>query len=249
MATAAQPAKRQRIEEEADVRRDLAAAHALSHHYGFDELMWNHISARLGKDGSFLVTPGDRHFDEVTPESFVVSSPSNANVTADVIHTSIYKARPDVGAIVHHHSTSVVAVSALAKGLQCVTQDSAAFYDSVAYHDWEGLSDDYDECERLAAAVRDPKVTTLILRNHGAVTLGATVSEAWVRYYYLDRVCKVQCSIGSQPVNPPDPAALEHAAKQYAPPDGPFRHGVYEWPALLRLAKRLREGTQRHTRS
>jgi ribulose-5-phosphate 4-epimerase/fuculose-1-phosphate aldolase len=227
---------------EAEQRRHAAAAHMLSYHYGFDELLWNHISARLDEAGNFLVTPGDRHFDEIFPEDLIISSPANANVTADVIHSMIYQARPDVGAIVHHHTPAVVAVAALADGLQFSTQDSAAFYGRVAHHEWEGISDDHGECERIAAAVVDSGAHTVLLRNHGALTFGATVAEAWVRYYYLDRVCKVQCAIGAQPVARPNVALLEKTAKQY---DGAFRPGETEWPSLLRLAERLQAASRR----
>ena len=227
--------------KEKAIRKDLAAAHTLSHLYGFDEMVWNHISARLNDDGTFLVTPGDLHFDEVTSETLVVSSPANVNVTADVIHSTIYKARPDVGAIVHHHTPAVVAVASLQEGLQCLTQDAAAFYGTVAYHTWEGVSDDYDECERIAARVTDGTAHTVLMRNHGALTFGANVAEAWVRYYYLDRVCQVQCNTsGGGPVVRPDELVLEHAARQYGV-EGAFRHGKYEWPALLRQAERARK--------
>ena len=218
-------------------RVDLAAAHTLSHHYGFDELVWNHISSRLTPEGTFLVTPGDGHFDEVTPPSLVRSSPGNLNVTADVIHAAIYGARPDVKAIVHHHTPAVAAVSCFKSGLQYLTQDASAFVDRVAYHDWEGVSDDYDEKDRIAAAL-GPSCHTLLMRHHGAVTVGSTVAEAWVRYYYLDRLCSVQCAAGGAACRQPRAAVLEHAATQLGP-GGPFCHGRYEWAALLRLAARL----------
>jgi len=223
-----------------EVRRDLAAAHTLSHHHGFDELVWNHISARLDESGAFLVTPGDLHFDEVRAADLVRSSPQNVNVTSDVIHSTIYKARPDVNAIVHHHTTAVVAVSALEGGIQYLTQDSAAFYGRVAYHDWEGVSDDYDECARIAEKVAGG-AHTVIMRNHGALTFGASVAEAWVRHYYLDRVCAVQVAAAGRPTVQPSAEVLEHAARQYGDctTDGPFRHGKYEWAALLRQAERL----------
>ena len=201
-------------------------------------MVWNHISARLDTDGSFLVTPGDLMFDEVRPENLVTSSPQNVNVTADVIHEAIYKSRPDVGAIVHHHTTAVTAVASLAEGLQFLTQDSAAFYGRVAYHDWEGLSDDYDECERIAAAVADG-AHTVLMRNHGSLTFGETVGEAWVRHYYLDRVCRVQVATAGRAITQPGAAVLEYAASQYEPPDGAFRHGKFEWEALKRQASRL----------
>jgi ribulose-5-phosphate 4-epimerase/fuculose-1-phosphate aldolase len=227
---------------ESSIRDDLAAAHTLSHHYGFDELVWNHISARIPgeESGAFLVTPGHLHFDEVRPSNLVRSSAQNTNVTSDVIHSTVYKARPDVGAIVHHHTTAVVAVSAMAEGLQFLTQDSAAFYGRVAYHDWEGVSDDYDESARIAAKVAGG-AHTVIMRNHGGLTFGETVGEAWVRHYYLDRVCRVQVAVGGNKLVEPDAAVLEHAASQYDPAgDGSFRHGKYEWDALRRQAERLR---------
>ena len=127
-------------------------------------------------------------------------------------------------------------------GLQFLTQDSAAFYGKIAYHPWEGVSDDYDECARIAAAAAGG-AHTIMLRNHGALTLGATVAEAWVRYYYLDRVCQVQCSIlGGRALVQPGKDVLKHAASQYEPPSGAFRHGKFEWPSLLRLAKRVQAG-------
>lgn len=217
------------------IRRDLAAAHRLSHYYGYDDLIWNHISARTAQ--GFLVSPADKLFNEVGPDDLVISSKDNLNVTADVIHSAIYNARPDVGAIVHHHTTAVVAVAALESGLQYISQDSAAFYGRVAYHDWEGLSDSYDECQRIAAKV-STGATTVLMRNHGCLTLGATVAEAWVRHYYLDRICRVQVAVGSKPNKQLDTELLEHAAKQYAPGSA-FAHGALEWPALLRLADRL----------
>jgi len=221
---------------EAVVRRDLAAAHTLSHHFGFDEMVWNHISARI--TGAFLITPGDMCFEEVRPDNLVESSPENKNVTADVIHSAIYRARPDVGAIVHHHTTAVTAVASMVDGLQFLTQDSAAFYGRIGYHEWEGVSDDYDECERLAAVVAGG-AHTVMMRNHGALTFGATVAEAWVRHFYLDRVCQVQVATAGRSLVLPAKQVLQHAAKQYDPPDGPFRHGKYEWSALLRKAERL----------
>ena len=161
----------------------------------------------------------------------------------------IYKVRPDVGCIVHHHTPAVVAVSCLDEGLRYLTQDGAAFYGRVAYYPWEGVSDNYDECQRIAATVADGRAHTIFLKNHGALTLGATVAEAWVRYYYLDRVCAVQCAVGSKPAAQPDEAVLAHAASQYGESacgrDGAFRHGKLEWPALLRLAERLQRKRER----
>jgi ribulose-5-phosphate 4-epimerase/fuculose-1-phosphate aldolase len=221
---------------EAALRRHLAAAHHLSHHFKFDDLVWNHVSARNG--AQYLVTSGTHHFDEVTERNLVVSGADIANKTADVIHGAIYAARPDVHAIVHHHSPAVTAVSALADGLQFLSQDSAAFYGKVSYHDWEGTSLDYDERSRIAKAL-GADAHTLIMRNHGACTVGRNVGEAWTRYYILDRICAQQLAVAGQRVVQPDAEVLSHAAAQVAD-DTPFAAGKMEWPALLRMADRLR---------
>lgn len=105
-------------------------------------------------------------------------------------------------------------------GLQLLTQDSSAYVGHVAYHDWEGVSDDYDEKGRLAAAL-GPTAHTLIMRHHGAVTCGATVAEAWVRYYYLDRICTVQVAASAKPCRTPNAAVLDHSFQQLGP-NGPF---------------------------
>merc|ERR1711965_402605 len=102
------------------------------------------MRGQVGGEARFLVTPGDLLFDEVTPLNLTLSSPFNVNVTADVIHAAIYNARPDVHAIVHHPTPAVVAVACLAEGLQLLPQDGAAYPGPVAYHEWEGVSDDYD---------------------------------------------------------------------------------------------------------
>lgn len=229
-----------RLRRRADgaLRRDLAAAHALSAHYGFAELVWNHISGRVPGTDEFVVSSGAHHFDEVTEANLITSSRANANVTGDVIHRAIYEARPDVNAIVHHHSLAVVAVGMLPGGLRTLSQDSAAFDGKTAYYEWEGLSDSYDEKARIAEAL-GAEAHTLIMRNHGACTVGSTVAEAWVRYFYLDVCCRQQMAVaGCGPLHWPDAAAVKHAAAQVA--SGEFVHGNLEWAALLRQADRLR---------
>ena len=220
------------------LRRELAAAHHLSHAYKLDDLVWNHISARIDDSSKFYITSGTELFDEVTPESLVESTAENANITADVIHSAIYNARPDVGAIVHHHSPSVVAVSMLPEGLRFLQQDSAGFVDKVAYHNWEGVANDYDERASIAADL-GPSAHTLIMRNHGACTVGRTVGEAWVRYFYLERCCRYQMAVLNAPsLVEPDAAVLAHAAAGWAQ-DSTSCHGHMEWTALTRQAERL----------
>ena len=180
-------------------------------------------------------------WDEIEPKDLVASS---GNVTANIIHSAIYKARSDIHAIVHLHTPAALAVSCLQGGLECFDQDSANFVgDAVAYHDWEGMSDDAAESEHISVSIGS-KATTLFHRNHGATCCGATVGEAWVRAFYLEKVCQLQLNHDllhmhtGQPIIRPSPNVLNHAAAQLR---GEFLAGAYEWPALLRYWKRHKD--------
>lgn len=214
------------------LRRDLAAAHRLTAMYKMDDLTWNHISGRLpgGGPGDYLITPGDRMYAEMRPEDLV---PRSGNVTADVIHGAVYAARPDVGAVVHVHTRAVCAVASLAGGFECLTQDSAQFHKRVAYHEWEGVSHDFDEQNRIREAIGE-RTAALIMRNHGACTLGSDVAEAWVRAYYLEKCCQVQIDLLACQgrVIRPSIDVLERAARDY---EGDYKPGQHEWPALISM--------------
>ncbi|GAB5371495.1 hypothetical protein AAMO2058_001584800 [Amorphochlora amoebiformis] len=217
------------------LRHDLAAAHQLTARYGMDCLTWNHISARLPEEegGGFLVTPGDMMYSEIQPEHILHSS---ENVTANVIHGAVYENRPDIHAIMHIHTHAVCTVSTLPQGLQCLVQDAAMFYNSIAYHPWEGISDDWGEQERIAKSL-GPHAMTLMMQNHGACTLGGSVGEAWVRAFYLERTAQIQVATLSNPqgVIAPSQEVLEHAAKQT---QGEYAPGKYEWDALVRMLEK-----------
>ena len=149
-----------------------------------------------------------------------------------MIHEAIYSARPDVGAVVHLHAPSMLAVSCLEDGLVLLEQNGAHFDGRVAYHDWEGLSDDRAEQARLGASL-GPTAHTLLLRNHGALCTGTTVGQAFVRAWMLEKVCAVQLAVlasGARARRPAD-AVFAHAARQI---DAAFPSGRDEWPALLR---------------
>jgi len=224
--------------EETRVRKDLAVAHLITRKYGMDELVWNHMSAMLS-DGSMLITPGALLFDEVRPEDICKST---GNVTAEIIHTAVYKARPDIRAIVHLHTPASVAVSCLDQGFVCLAQESAYFHGKVANYDWQGISDDLGEGPVLAAAVTQQLpgglCNTFLMRNHGFCCFGRTVAEAWVLAYYFDKACETQLRVLSTGATPrlPDPLVLARAAKQAFLPE--FAPGVQEWAALERLAAR-----------
>ena len=133
----------------------------------------------------------------------------------------------------HTHSRAGLAISSLKDGLIPMIQDSAIFYNRVSYHDWEGMSTEREECDRLSKNLGENKV--MILRNHGLLTCGATISEAFMLMYYLDRACKNQIDTLSTglKINIPSDNIMEFAAGQYDDPR--FKLGKHEWPALLRL--------------
>jgi ribulose-5-phosphate 4-epimerase/fuculose-1-phosphate aldolase len=128
---------------EKQLRFELSIAHHLFAHYKMDELVWNHLSARLAPaSDKYLITSFPFMFEDITPGNLSVSSD---NYTGMVIHTAIYDKRPDVKAICHLHSTAALAVSCLQEGMQFFSQESAGFYGKVSYHEWEGMSDDTSE--------------------------------------------------------------------------------------------------------
>jgi len=175
--------------EEKQIRYDLCVAHAAFHHFKMDELVWNHVSARYPKD-SWLITPGLKHWDEISPSCII---PSSANVTADIIHSSVYSARPDVNAVVHLHTRNAVAVGCLKEGYEGLTQDGSYFHDSVAYHEWEGVSDDPGEGVRIGENIRKvPGCNILVMPNHGFCSLGRSVKEAWIQAFYFEKACETQ---------------------------------------------------------
>ena len=150
---------------------------------------------------TFCINRFGLRFDEITASSLVkvdlegnvVDGPEDLNVTGFVIHSAVHAAREDVVCVMHSHGPGGLAVSALADGFIPMTQDGFMFYERVAYHDYEGLSTDTSECQRLAANLGDKDV--MVLRNHGLLTVGSSVGEAFMRMYYLERACQTQMKI------------------------------------------------------
>ncbi len=234
-------------EAEWQTRVDLACAYRLAHDFGMDDLVWNHISARVpGEDNHFLLNPLGLSYEEITASSLVkvgldgkpVGSDMNighaVNYTGFVIHGAIHAARHDVACVMHTHTLAGMAVSALDCGLIPVMQDAYGFVGNVAYHEYEGLSIDLGECERLAADLGQHKC--MILRNHGLLTCGRTVAEAFVMMYYLDKACRAQLAVmqTGQKIHEPDPAVVAKVAVQ----NSHYPSGYHEWPALMRRMER-----------
>lgn len=231
-------------DEEWQTRIDLAAAYRLAHLHGWTTtLIYNHISARIpGPDHHFLLNPFGLRWDEVTASNLVKidlagnvldDSPHGINQAGYTIHSAIHGAREDAVCVVHTHTEAGMAVSALEDGLLHTNQDSMMFYGRTAYHEFEGIALDLSERERLVADLGDKKV--MILRNHGLLTTGCSVADAWVQMYFLEKVCSAQLALMAAAAAPnagihhPSREVCEHTARQYECMDG-----LREWPALLR---------------
>src|ERR1041384_2805082 len=177
-------------------RVDLAACYRLVHHYGMDDLVYNHISARVpGEEGHFLINAYGMTYDEITASS-LVKIDFDGNVVEDsgtgyginhagfVIHSAVHRGRPDAACVIHTHTPAGMAVSAMECGLLPLTQN-AMFFSGVGYHGYEGPAVDLDEQRRLPRGPGGPG--PLGLRNHGLLAVGATIPEAFVTIYWLER--------------------------------------------------------------
>ncbi len=232
-------------DEELKNRLDLAAAYHLADIYGFSDIIWNHITCKTSsKKNTFLINKFGLRYDEVTASNLleidlngnIVSGDGEINFTGFVIHGAIHKTRKDLHCIMHSHSQSGLAVSCLKNGLEILIQDSAMFHKRISYHDWEGMSTSTDECKLLSKDLG--KNNIMILRNHGLLTAGKTIGEAFMLMYYLDRACKVQLDLlaAKKEIIKPSDNLLEFASSQYEDPK--YKIGEHEWPALKRMLKK-----------
>jgi ribulose-5-phosphate 4-epimerase/fuculose-1-phosphate aldolase len=236
-------------EEEWKVRVDLAAAYRLIAHYGWDDLIFTHLSARIpGPEHHFLLNPYNLMFEEVTASSLVKvdmnghpvdPTPFITNPAGFTIHSAIHMAREDAQAVIHLHTPHGQAVSAHGEGLLPLTQTAMLIRDEVAYHDYEGVAVDLDERERIVADLGSKGA--MLLRNHGTLAVGDTVGEAFLRIYFLERACLAQIlalSAGEGNLNNPPQGAPEVTAQQ-GKIGLKLAAGALAWPALLRKAYRL----------
>ena len=236
-------------EAEQLVRQDLAAAYRLVAYFGMDDSIYTHISARVpGHHDQFLINPYGVLFRDITASSLVKidlegrildDSAYDVNPAGFTIHSAVHAARHDAACVLHTHTVAGVAVSSVAGGLQPCNQWSLQFYQRVAYHAFEGIALDHAERERLVANL-GATARALILRNHGLVTLGRTVPEAFILMYNLERACKVQMAIqaSGQAIHPVPAEVCERTALQYESgaskrPVGGADPNLREWRALL----------------
>ena len=235
-----------------EARVDCACAYRLVAHYGMDDLIYNHISARIPGTEEYLLNPFGLMYEEITASSlikvdvegrvlwepdFPKGLPYKFNPAGFVIHGAIHEAKPEVACIIHAHSLASMAISVLESGVLPMTQTSMRF-DAIAYHDYEGVVLTMDERERMLSNMGDAEV--LMLRNHGVLVTGKTVAMAFNNIYRIERACRSQLmalACNSKMILPPADV-IEKTNHAYRP--GTRRaYGVLEWPAMRRLADRL----------
>ena len=231
--------------EEWQLRVDLAAAYRLVADFGWDDLVYTHISARIpGPEHHFLINPYGMTFDEITASSLVkvdldgqIVMPTDyrINPAGFTIHSAIHAARDDAKAVLHLHTREGMAVSAHARGLLPLNQSSMLLQRHLAYHEYEGVALNHDERPRLVADLGDK--CAYILRNHGILTDGETMADALVVMHFLQRACEAQVMTlsGGQDIHWPDEAAIRTTNEQSEAMNG---IGALSWPALLRRLDR-----------
>ncbi len=237
------------------VREDLAAAYRLIAYFGLDDGIYTHISARVpGTEDQFLINPFGMLYRDITASSLVKidldgkilgDSPHDVNPAGFTIHSAVHAARHDAACVLHTHTVAGVAVSSLKDGLQPCNQWALQFHNRVVYHDYEGIALNLDERERLVADL-GPTAKVMVLRNHGLMTLGRTISEAVILMLNLERACKVQMAIqaSGQAVHALSPETCELTARQYE--SGASKRmtaggdpNAREWKALLQRLEPL----------
>jgi ribulose-5-phosphate 4-epimerase/fuculose-1-phosphate aldolase len=231
--------------EEWQARTDLAAAYRLIAHYGWGDLIYNHSSMRVpGEDRKFLIKRHELLYTEVTASNLVkvdmdadLDESAGVNRPGFTLHGGVLASRADVNCAVHVHTELGMAISGLKSGLRMVSQAAIRFYNRIGYHVYEGITEDFSERARINAALGSNRA--LILHNHGLLTVGATVREAFVLMKTLIEAARIQLTMeatGGALIEIPN-NVCEKTAKQYAHHDS--GRGSADWPAYLRMLDQL----------
>ncbi len=247
MSAAAESLRPRCSDAEWRTRVDLAALYRLYVRYGLTDLIYTHISARSPDEPThYLINPYGPFFDEITASSLIkVDFDGNVlddrgqeyNEAGHLIHSAVLKARPDVNFVLHTHSRSGVAVSAMECGVLPLSQHSNLILGTLAYHEYGHVTSDEEECDRLGADLGDNYL--MVLHNHGLLACGRTAAEAFWYLYYLEMSCKIQVDVltaGTGYLLPKEQAVA--GLKEYGRP-GPEPRGAREWPGLLRMLDRI----------
>ena len=232
--------------EEWETRQDLAAFYRTIPYFGWDDLIFTHISAKVpGTDDEFLINPYGFLFDEITASNLVkvnlkgkiLSDTNNfINPAGFTIHSAIHESREDAHCIVHLHSNDGVAVASLKDGLLPLSQTGMLVRSQIAYHDYEGVALFEEEKERLVKDLGEARL--MILRNHGTLALGNNVAEAFTNIYFLEKACsyQVRALSGNLELNYPSEESIETTRQQG---EGREMAAALLWPAVKRKMERL----------
>lgn len=226
--------------EEWRIRVDLAACHRLARRNGWNNGIYNHVSARVpGEPDRFLIKAHVLLWDEVTASNLIkidmndeLDESAGVNRPGFVLHSAVLRARADTNAVVHVHPDACVAVSASTGGLLPLSQTAMRFHDRLAYHDYEGITENADERDRIIANLGDKRA--MLMRHHGATTLGATVRDAYMLMSNLITSCEIQLSLlatGAELLLPSDEVCARVAGQFEAHDAG---RGQADWPGCLR---------------
>lgn len=240
---------------ERQVRVDLAACYRLIAHYGWDDMIFTHISARVpGTEDQFLINPYGMLFEEITASSLVKvdlagnkidESPFPVNPAGFTIHSAVHQVRHDAQCVIHLHTVAGTAVSTDPRGLLPLNQTALLVREQLAWHEYEGVAVDHDERPRLQADLGDKQL--MLLWNHGTLALGPTIAEAFMRIYFLERACAMQVAtlstLGSEQPHPVmDGIEAKTAAQGNHPELSKMMANQLAWPALKRMLDRHSPG-------
>ncbi|MFT5312764.1 MAG: ribulose-5-phosphate 4-epimerase/fuculose-1-phosphate aldolase [Paraglaciecola sp.] len=243
--------KQQVSEQEWQVRVDLAACYRMVAQYGWDDLIFTHISARVpGPEHHFLINPYGMLFEEITASSLVKvdlsgqkvgPSDFDINPAGFVIHSAVHEARDDAQCVMHLHTAAGIAVSACQEGLLPLSQQSLFALSSLSYHGYEGVALNMDEKQRLVADLGETRF--MILRNHGLLTCAETIADAFLYMYLLQSACDIQLKAqasGQTLISIPSQilAGIQAQAEQVTRSAG----GSLAWPGILRKLDRNNPG-------
>ncbi len=237
--------------EEWQVRKDLAALYRLVALYGWDDMIFTHISARVpGPEHHFLINPYGYFFNEITASSLVkvgldgnIVEPTEyfVNPAGFTIHSAIHAAREDAKFVLHVHTDAGIAVAATKEGLLPISLQALAVLPNLAYHEYEGIALDLDERSRLVQDLGTK--TSMLLWNHGTLAVGETASQCWLNIFFLERACQIQVYASAQGREhlriAPD-AAIETVKVQQAATRG--MGAMLAWPGCLRKLDRESPG-------
>jgi ribulose-5-phosphate 4-epimerase/fuculose-1-phosphate aldolase len=233
--------------EEWQIRVDLAALYRLVARFGWDDLVFTHITARVpGDEHHFLINPFGLLYEEMCASNMVkidlqgnkvIDSPFEINPAGFVVHSAVHEVRHDAQCVVHWHSRAGVAVSAQADGLLPISQQASLSLASIAYHDYEGIAVDEEEKLTLQSDLGDK--THLILRNHGLLVVAGCVADAFLLMYNLESACQIQVAAmsGNSKLIHFDQSIIDDTARTTAAATQGMFGGI-AWPALLRRLDR-----------